>query len=98
MGDPDYPVAAAERGRRVLTAAGSQFHVGDHDFTTFSVIPSVILHVDIPEIISGSWYSGQVYVGLGDGALEPSSPKRHMAELLPIAVLEAAPKPKKKNI
>ena len=44
MGDPDYPVAAAERGRRVLTADGSQFHVGDHDFTTFSVIPSVILH------------------------------------------------------
>ena len=32
VGEPNFPVAAAERGRRVLTAAGSQFMVGDHDF------------------------------------------------------------------
>ncbi len=79
VGDPGFPVAAAERGRRVLTTARSRFLVGDHDFTVFSIIPSVILHVDIPDDISGSWYSGQVYVEIKDGALEPSSPVRQMA-------------------
>ena len=54
VGEPNFPVAATERGRQVLTVAGSQFLVGDHDFTTFSLIPSVILHIDIPDDISGS--------------------------------------------
>ena len=93
VGDPGIPVAAAERGRRVLTAAGSRFLVGDHDFTTFSIIPSVTLHLDIPDNISDSWYTGQVHVGLKDGALEPSSPTRHMAELLPLVEPEAVSKP-----
>jgi hypothetical protein len=76
--------------RQVLTSAGSSFLVGDHDFTTFS---SVTLHLDIPEDISGSWYAGQVYVGLKDAALEASSPVRHMAELLQIVEHEATSKP-----
>ena len=91
VGDPNIPVAAAERGRCVLIAAGSQFLVADHDFTTFSIIPSVILHLAIPNDISGSWYNGEVFVGLKDGALEPSSPVRHMAELFPIAKAEGKP-------
>ena len=37
---------------------------------------------DIPDDISGSWYTGQVHIGLKDGALEASSPTRHMTELL----------------
>ena len=32
--------------------------VGDHDFTNFRLIPSVTFVIDIPEEISGSWYSG----------------------------------------
>ena len=63
------PTSATERGRQVLAVAGSQFLVDDHDFTTFSLIPSVILHIDIPDNISGSWYTGQVHIGLKDGAL-----------------------------
>ena len=58
VGEPNFPVAATERGRQVLTVAGSRFLVGDHDFTTFSLIPSVISHIDIPDDISGSWYTG----------------------------------------
>ena len=50
VGEPGYPVAAAERGRRVIVARGTSFQVGDHDFTKFSVIPSVVLNVDIPLI------------------------------------------------
>lgn len=57
VGEPGFPVAAAERGRQVLQAAGSCFLVGDHDFTKFGTIPFVALQVSIPDDISGSWYS-----------------------------------------
>ena len=81
VGEPGCPVAAAERGKRVLVRAGTTFEVGDHDFTKFSITPSVILAVDIPDNIQESWYRGQVFVGYKDAAFEPSSPMRHAAEL-----------------
>ena len=33
VGEPGFPVAAAEHGRRVLVGRDSAFQVGDHDFT-----------------------------------------------------------------
>lgn len=54
VGEPSCPVAAAERGRQVLVHSSTSFQVADHDFTRFSVIPSVALVVDIPDSISGS--------------------------------------------
>ena len=65
--EPNYPVAAAERGRRVLVCRNESFQVADHDFTKFSIVPSVVLSVDIPEDVSGLWYRGQVHVGLKEG-------------------------------
>lgn len=53
-GEPNYPVAAAERGRRVLVRKNESFEVGDHDYTKFSIIPSVCLLVDIPDDVAGS--------------------------------------------
>ena len=53
-----------------------------HNFTKFSLIPSVSLVVDIPETVSDSWYDGQVLIGLKEGTSEPSSPLRHVTELL----------------
>lgn len=81
VGEPHCPLAAAERGRRVLVHSGATFEVSDHDFSKFSMVPSVTLLVDIPSDISGSWYHGQVHVTLKEGAFEPSSPIRHSAEL-----------------
>ena len=77
-------MAAAERGRRVLVRAGTTFEVGDHDFTKFSIVPSVVLVTDIPDSIQESWYRGQVLVGFKDAAFEPSSPMRHATELVSI--------------
>ena len=74
-------VAAAERGCRVLVARKESLMVADHDFTTFSIVSSVLLVVDIPDEISGSWYTGQVFVGLKDAVFEQSSLIRHMTEL-----------------
>ena len=55
VGEPGYPVAAVERGRQVIVSRTETFAVGDHDFTKFSLIPSVILRIDIPDKFEGSW-------------------------------------------
>ena len=81
IGEPDFPVASAERGRRVPVRANQSFQAGDHDFTKFGIVPSVALVIDIPEEISGSWYAGDVFVILKDSVFEPSSPLRHACEL-----------------
>ena len=46
VGEPGFPVAAAEWGR-VLVRAGTTFEVGDHDFTKFSIVLSVSLLIDM---------------------------------------------------
>ena len=66
------------------TATSQPVHQKLLDFTRFSVIPSVVFQVNIPESISGSWYDGNVHVIYKDGAFEPSSPIRHAAELVSI--------------
>ena len=58
--------------------------VADHDFTTFSIVPFVHLVVNIPEEITGSWCTGQVFASLKDAVFERPSPIRHMAELCEI--------------
>lgn len=82
VGEPKYPVAATDRGRRVLVGSGETFEVADHDFTKFGIIPSVTFVVDIPEDVKDSWYDGQVFVGMKEALFEPSSPHRHMTELV----------------
>ena len=52
VGEPGFPVAAAERGRRVLVGRNTTFAVGDHDFTHMSIVPSVCLFITIPEGVS----------------------------------------------
>ncbi len=58
IGEPKYPVDAAERGRRVLVRSDENLTVGDHDFTKFGLIASVVFSIDIPNEISESWYNG----------------------------------------
>ena len=52
VGEPGYPLAAAEHGRRVLVSSTKTLEVGDHDFSKVSIIPSVSLLVDVPNEIS----------------------------------------------
>ena len=59
VGEPGYPVAATERGRHVPVHIDERLQVGDHDFTKFSLIPSVTFVVNIPEDISDSWFTGK---------------------------------------
>ena len=48
------------------------------------LIPSVIMHAEIPESINESFYRGNVHVGLKDPIFEPSSAARHASELYDI--------------
>ena len=82
VGEPDFPVAAVDRGKRVLVAKDTALSVGDHDFTKVKIVPSVALVVEVPEAVSDSFYNGQVVVTLKEAAFQPSSAIRHSAELL----------------
>lgn len=54
IGEPGYPVAAVERGKRVMVSRNASFEVGDHDFTKFSLVPSVCFVVNILDSVEGS--------------------------------------------
>jgi len=88
IGEPRFPVAAAECGKRVIVSMNNDFVVNDHDFTKFSLIPSVAFIIDIPASIDGSWYDNgtHVYVGLKDAVFQPPSSLRHLAELHSILI------------
>ena len=81
VGEPGYPVASAEHGRRVIVKKGTVFEVGDHNFTKYSLIPSVAFFVDVPTCVTDSWYDGHVHVLLKEAAFEPSSAITHASEL-----------------
>ena len=59
----------------------------DHDFTKASIIPSVAMICNIPPDFRGSFYTGQVHVGIKDVILQPFSPLRHATELNGILTL-----------
>ena len=56
LGEPGYPVARVERGKRVLVSIDKSFLVGDHDFTCSSLTPSVALFIDISHSMDGPLY------------------------------------------
>ena len=81
LGELGCPLAAVERGKRLIVGLNQSMEVGNHDFVKFSLTPSVNLDMQIPEDIDGSFYDGQVYAGLKKNAFQPSSVVRHACEL-----------------
>ena len=45
VGEPSYPLAAAERGKQVIVGPNQVMAVGDHDFAKGTITPSVNLLV-----------------------------------------------------
>jgi hypothetical protein len=81
VGEPGFPVAAVDRGKKVVVSKDATFMVADHDFTKTGIIPSVAMICNIPESINGDFYAGKVHIGLKDPIFQPSSPLRHATEL-----------------
>ena len=88
VGEPGFPVAAVERGKRVVVGRDTTFAVTDHDYTKLGIIPSVTMVCNIPESINGDFYTGKVHIGLKDPNFQPSSPLRHATELYDILLKE----------
>ena len=80
VGEPGYPVAAAQKTRRVLAGKNQVLAAADHDFTRCSLIPSVALMIDIPQHSHESFYQGQAHVTLKNAIVQPSSALRHAVE------------------
>jgi len=66
LGEPGFPVAAAERRKRVIVSRDASFEVGDHDFTRMGIVPFVCLLIIVPEKTEDSFYYGKVFVTLKD--------------------------------
>ena len=84
VGEPQHPVAALDRGKRVISHGGIPVLALDHDFTKAKITPSVTLVAEIPSSVSESFYRGKVYVHVKDSILSPSSPLVHCCELVDI--------------
>lgn len=72
VGEPGTPVAAVERGKKVVVGKKQQFQVADHDFTKFSVTPSVTMEIDVSDEVEASFYRGQIHIGIKENAFQPS--------------------------
>ena len=81
VGEPGLPVVADEQGKEVILSKNQLLQVADHHFTKFSVSPSVTMEINIPDDIEGSFYEGQIHVGVKEICFQPSLPNCHVTEL-----------------
>ena len=82
VGGPGFPVAAVDHGKEVIVGSNPSFHVGDHDFTKAKITPAVTLVCDVPNSLDETFYRGNVKVCYKDTIFQPSSPYRHVTELI----------------
>ena len=62
IGEPNFLVTAVTRGKQVLIAQGTFLQATDHDHTSSTLIPTVLLSHEIPNDIDNSWYRGVPYM------------------------------------
>ncbi|CAG8446503.1 7761_t:CDS:2, partial [Scutellospora calospora] len=86
VGEPEYPVAAIERGKQVVVSKKSILIVGDHDYTKSGIILSVIMICDILESVDSNFYAGDIHIGLKDAIFQPFSLICHVVELYNILI------------
>ena len=86
VGESGFPVAALPHGCRVLVEKNEMFQVADHDFSNLSLIPIVILIINISESIKDSWYRGEPNVLLKITAIIPSSVLRNVQEVADVLI------------
>ena len=83
-GDPGVSEAATSHMRKAVTTKKLTLESSDHNYHSVNLTPSVTLLCDLPEKATGSFFTGQVYVGIKDSIFEPSDPLRHVLELLSV--------------
>lgn len=82
IGETGTPLAAVNRGKKVVVSKNVQFSASDHDMNVKAKLtPSVLMINDIPGSVEDSFYRATVSVGLKDSIFEPSTLMRHAAEM-----------------
>lgn len=84
VGEPGTPEAATSHNRKALTRENIVNESADHNYHTSNLTPSVDFIVDIPDDVTKSFFTGNIYVGVKDSIFQPSDPLRHMVELLDV--------------
>ena len=92
MREPNFSLAALPRGRRVLVDNNESFQVGDHDFSTISLISTVILVNDMPESVDKSWYRGKACVGINISSTDPSIASQNVTKVADVLIEKVATK------
>jgi hypothetical protein len=81
VGSPGNPVSTGVRGRQSIAPVTTELVALDHDMTSASLTPSVVLHCSILDDIEKSFVRGQVYVIVNNSVFQTSSPFRHATML-----------------
>ena len=84
VGEPRTPEAATSHMKKAVTTKDVTLEASDHNCHVTNLTPSVDVICNIPDTPFGSFYSGQIYVGLRDSVFEGSDPLRHVTELLSV--------------
>ena len=58
IGEPNCPITAATKGKRVLVVTNQLLQAADHDISTISVTLTVMILYHIPADVEDSWYLG----------------------------------------
>ena len=67
--------------KQVLVARGTVCQAPDHDMTCITLVPTIVLTLDIPDNVDKSWYRGIPHVYLTITATKPSSALRNTVEI-----------------
>ena len=86
IGEPKCSITAATRGKSVLVATSELLWAADHDFSTISVTPTVVLLHHIPADVEDSWYCGIPNIYLKLHATDPSTAVRNAKEIADIII------------
>ena len=86
IGEPNFPITAATRGKRVLVAANQLLQAADHDFSTISVTPTVVLLHHKPADVEDSWYRRILNIYLKLHATEPSTAVCNAKEIADVII------------
>ena len=84
IGELGNPEASTSHMRKALTRARIELEAMDQDYHVGNLKWYVNLICDIPQEVSDSFYSGQIYVGLKNSKLQAFDPFRHAVEFIDV--------------
>ena len=92
VGEPGNYVQAVEKTRKIMCRIDGRWVALDHGWSKSNIVPSVVLQIEIPETLHGSWYAGTVCVilkektfGNTDAAMRHTVENQSVARFLNVA-------------